>query len=77
MQRRRAFGDLAEGGDVLDVFCCHGGFSVHAAAAGARSVLSTDLSPHATESARAAVPGARQQQVAPDAGRLLPGARRV
>ena len=49
---RRAFGDLAEGGDVLDVFCCHGGFSVHAAAAGARSVLSTDLSPHATESAR-------------------------
>ena len=49
---RRSFGDLAEAGDVLDVFCCHGGFSVHAAAAGARSVLSTDLSPHATESAR-------------------------
>ena len=51
-QNRRSFGDLAEAGDVLDVFCCHGGFSVHAAAAGARSVLSTDLSPHATESAR-------------------------
>ena len=49
---RRSFGDLAEAGDVLDVFCCHGGFSVHAAAGGARSVLSTDLSPHATESAR-------------------------
>ena len=49
---RRSFGDLAEAGDVLDVFCCHGGFSVHAAAGGARSVLSTDLSPYATESAR-------------------------
>ncbi|MEO0495214.1 MAG: class I SAM-dependent methyltransferase, partial [Actinomycetota bacterium] len=49
---RRSFGDLAEGRDVLDVFCCHGGFSVHAAAGGARSVVSTDLSPHATDSAR-------------------------
>ena len=28
---RRSFGDLAEAGHVLDVFCCHGGFSVHAA----------------------------------------------
>jgi 23S rRNA (cytosine1962-C5)-methyltransferase len=36
---------------VLDVFCCHGGFSVHAAAGGARSVHATDLSPHATAAA--------------------------
>ena len=49
---RKAFGALATDADVLDVFCCHGGFSVHAAAAGARTVHSTDLSPHATASAR-------------------------
>lgn len=49
---RRRFGELAADADVLDVFCCHGGFSVHAAAGGARRVTSTDLSPHATASAR-------------------------
>lgn len=49
---RKAFGALAADADVLDVFCCHGGFSVHAATGGARSVHSTDLSPHATASAR-------------------------
>lgn len=32
---------------VLDVFCCSGGFTVHAAAAGAQRVHSVDLSPHA------------------------------
>lgn len=37
---------------VLDVFCCHGGFSVQAALGGARHVHSIDLSPHATEAAR-------------------------
>ena len=37
-------GGLAGGADVLDVFCCTGGFSVHAAAGGARSVRSVDLS---------------------------------
>ena len=35
--------DLALGGSVLDVFCCTGGFSVHAAAGGARSVHSVDI----------------------------------
>ncbi len=39
------------GGRVLDVFCGHGGFSVHAAAGGARHVHSTDLSPHAIDAA--------------------------
>ena len=34
---------------VLDVFCCSGGFTVHAAAAGAALVHSVDLSPHAIE----------------------------
>lgn len=48
---RRRFGELADERDVLDVFCCHGGFSVHAAAGGARSVHSTDISPHATTAA--------------------------
>lgn len=42
---------LAAGARVLDVFCCHGGFSVHAAAGGARSVHAIDLSPHATAAA--------------------------
>ena len=37
---------------VLDVFCCHGGFSVQAAIGGARHVHSIDLSPHATEAAK-------------------------
>ena len=35
---------LAEGADVLDVFCCTGGFTVHAAAGGAKSVHSVDIS---------------------------------
>jgi len=34
---------------VLDVFCCSGGFAVHAAAAGARLVHTIDLSPHAID----------------------------
>ncbi len=38
---------LASGARVLDVFCCTGGFTVHAAAGGARSVHSIDASPHA------------------------------
>lgn len=44
---RRRVGELSRGVDVLDVFCCTGGFSVHAAAGGARSVHSVDLSPGA------------------------------
>ncbi len=41
---RIAVGSIAAGQDVLDVFCATGGFSVHAAAGGARSVHSVDLS---------------------------------
>ena len=37
-------GAMAGGLDVVDVFAATGGFSVHAAAGGARSVLSVDLS---------------------------------
>ena len=37
--------DLAAGRTVLDVFSCTGGFSVHAAAGGARSVRSVDIAP--------------------------------
>ncbi len=39
----------ATGASVLDVFCCSGGFTVHAAAAGARLVHSVDLSAHAID----------------------------
>ena len=44
---RAMVGGLASGARVLDVFCHSGGFSVHAAAGGARSVTSVDQSPHA------------------------------
>jgi 23S rRNA (cytosine1962-C5)-methyltransferase len=37
-------GEMARGRDVLDVFASTGGFSVHAAAGGARSVHSVDIS---------------------------------
>ncbi len=41
---RLRVGEMAAGGDVLDVFASTGGFSVHAAAGGARSVHAIDLS---------------------------------
>ena len=41
---RQRIGELAAGRDVLNCFCYTGGFSLHAAAAGARSVLSVDSS---------------------------------
>lgn len=44
---RRLVGSLAHGTRVLDVFCCTGGFSVHAAAGGANAVLAIDSSPFA------------------------------
>lgn len=44
---RRRVGALSAGARVLDVFCCGGGFTVHAAAAGAASVHSVDRSAHA------------------------------
>jgi 23S rRNA (cytosine1962-C5)-methyltransferase len=52
---RARVGELASGADVLDVFCCSGGFSVHAAAGGARRVHSIDASPFAIEAARRAM----------------------
>jgi 23S rRNA (cytosine1962-C5)-methyltransferase len=48
-ENRRRVSQLAKGADVLDVFSCTGGFSVHAAAGGARRVHSVDLSPQAIE----------------------------
>ena len=42
-------GTIAGGAPVLDVFSCTGGFSVHAAAGGARSVHSVDAAPVAIE----------------------------
>ncbi len=41
---RKRVGELAHGRDVLNCFCYTGGFSVHAAAGGAKSVLSVDTS---------------------------------
>ncbi len=52
---RALVGTMASGADVLDVFSCSGGFSVHAAAGGARRVHSIDASPYAIEAARRAM----------------------
>lgn len=41
---RMRVGEIARGARMLDVFACTGGFSVHAAAGGAREVLSVDQS---------------------------------
>ncbi len=48
---RALVGSLSNDQDVLDVFACTGGFSVHAAAGGARSVHTVDLSEPAIETA--------------------------
>lgn len=50
---RRIVGSLAGDRDVLDVFACTGGFSVHTAAGGAATVTSVDLSRPALDVARA------------------------
>ena len=49
---RKHVGELAEGNKVLDVFSYAGGFSVHALAGGAKSVISLDVSSHALELAK-------------------------
>lgn len=41
---RKRVGQLAQGREVLNCFCYTGGFSLHAAAGGAKSVLSVDTS---------------------------------
>ena len=50
---RALVGSLSAGRDVLDVFSCTGGFTVHAAAGGARSVHTVDLSEPAVQTAAA------------------------
>lgn len=50
---RRMIGSLAAGRDVLDVFACTGGFSVHAAAGGASTIMSVDASRPALKAAKA------------------------
>ena len=50
---RSRVGRLAGGAHVLDVFCATGGFGVFAAAGGARTVHSVDVSPAALETAAA------------------------
>jgi 23S rRNA (cytosine1962-C5)-methyltransferase len=48
---RTRVGTMADGARVLDVFCAGGGFGVHAAAGGARSLCSVDLSVQAVRTA--------------------------
>ena len=43
-QNRRRIAELARGRDVLNCFCYTGGFSIHAAMGGAKTVLSVDSS---------------------------------
>ncbi|MCP9471263.1 MAG: class I SAM-dependent rRNA methyltransferase [Nitrospira sp.] len=51
-ENRLAAAKLAEGGEVLDVFCHTGAFGIHAALAGARSVEGLDVGEEALASAR-------------------------
>ena len=50
-ENRRRVGELAVGRDVLNVFSHAGGFSVYAAAGGAKSATDLDLSAHALTAA--------------------------
>ncbi|MGD0090564.1 MAG: class I SAM-dependent rRNA methyltransferase [Planctomycetota bacterium] len=52
-ENRRRFAAFAPGRNVLDVFCYSGGFAVHAARAGAKSITLLDSSAEALELARA------------------------
>jgi 23S rRNA (cytosine1962-C5)-methyltransferase len=51
-ENRARVRELAAGRRVLDVYACTGGFSLHAAAGGATSVCSVDVSPGAIETTR-------------------------
>jgi 23S rRNA (cytosine1962-C5)-methyltransferase len=51
-ENRREIGLMAKGKTVLNAFSFSGGFSVYAAAGGARSVTDLDISAHALESSR-------------------------
>ena len=79
-ENRALVGELARGGRVLDVFCCTGGFSVHAAAGGASTVTSVDRSGPALEAtgrnldhnrARDAVVACRHDAIEGDAFEVL------
>ncbi len=79
-ENRRRAAAYAGGQRVLDVFSYNGGFGLHAAAAGAYSVLSIDSSTHALASAghnmalntdRAEVRACQQQTMAADAFEAL------
>jgi 23S rRNA (cytosine1962-C5)-methyltransferase len=52
-ENRRRFGELARGRDVLDLFSYTGGFALHAARGGARSLTLADSSEPALKSAEA------------------------
>lgn len=49
---RQLVASRCQGATVLDVFCNTGGFTVHAGAGGARSVMSIDISEHAINATR-------------------------
>lgn len=51
-ENRKIVGELARGRSVLNAFSFSGGFSLHAARGGAKSVTDLDISAHALESAR-------------------------
>lgn len=51
-ENRRLIGARCNDARVLDMFCNSGGFSVYAAAAGARAVHSVDMSRHAVDATR-------------------------
>lgn len=65
---RKRVGELAQGRDVLNCFCYTGGFSIHAAAGGAQSVLSVDTSGEALALGRenAALNGTRLEWLEAD-----------
>jgi len=51
-ENRRTIGSLTAGAEVLNAFSFSGGFSLHAARGGAKSVADLDISPVALQSAR-------------------------
>ncbi len=51
-ENRQRVGEISAGADVLNAFSFSGGFSLHAARGGARSVTDLDISAHALESSR-------------------------
>ena len=77
---RRAIRPYSAGATVANLFCYTGGFSVHAALAGARHVTSVDSAPAALEGARAnfalnGIDAARHDFVCEDAFAWLERAR--